>query len=96
MVCIKSINIFQTAFIVGLVIALTAIPLWMLMAIPGLLFGHGVNFTEMLLILVGFPLFYLVMGFVFTALFCFIYNHVAERFGGIEIELEGTNTEVRS
>jgi hypothetical protein len=28
-----------------------------------------------------------VLGFIFTAFFCWLYNQVAERFGGIAFEL---------
>jgi len=37
---------------------------------------------------IGFPILYGAMGFVFGAVFAWIYNVVAKRVGGIEIETE--------
>jgi hypothetical protein len=37
---------------------------------------------------IGFPLLYGVMGFIFGAVFAWIYNVVAKRVGGIEIETD--------
>ncbi|HSK73167.1 MAG TPA: hypothetical protein VK892_15825 [Pyrinomonadaceae bacterium] len=41
-----------------------------------------------LLVMVGLPIFYAVMGFVFGALGALIYNIFAGMVGGIEIEVE--------
>ena len=38
---------------------------------------------------IALPILYGVMGFIFTALGCAIYNFVAGFIGGIEVELEG-------
>ena len=43
--------------------------------------GFGIGFALLL------PLFYGLLGFVFTALGCIIYNLVAGWVGGIEIEI---------
>ena len=34
------------------------------------------------------PIIYGIMGFLMTALWCWIYNVIAKRIGGIEVELE--------
>ncbi|MEO7191552.1 MAG: hypothetical protein ABI051_10905 [Vicinamibacterales bacterium] len=47
----------------------------------GLLFGAGA--------IIALPIFYGVMGFVFTAIAAAIYNLVAGVVGGIEIEVDG-------
>jgi hypothetical protein len=46
------------------------------------------HFMEGLLTLVMAPILYGVMGAVVNAIMAWIYNRVAERLGGIEIELE--------
>jgi len=49
--------------------------------LPGMLaFGIGA--------VIGFPDLYGAMGFVFGAVFAWIYNAVSKRVGGIEIETE--------
>jgi hypothetical protein len=40
------------------------------------------------------PILYGVMGFIFTAIACAIYNFVAGFVGGIEVELEGPQAPV--
>ena len=46
----------------------------------------SLNFTIPLFLLM--PIMYAIMGFLMTALWCWIYNMVAKRIGGIEIEVE--------
>jgi hypothetical protein len=41
---------------------------------------------------VALPILYGVMGFIFTAIACAIYNFVAGFVGGIEVELEAPRT----
>jgi len=48
------------------------------MGIGGLVFGIGA--------IIIFPVFYGVMGFVFGALWAFVYNFIASRIGGIKFE----------
>jgi uncharacterized membrane protein len=48
---------------------------------PGFPFGGGVFFIIM-------PFIYAIVGFIMTALSCWIYNLVAARTGGIELEFE--------
>lgn len=94
MVRIKSIGVLQTAIVLSVFYCLGSLPFALIIAIGTLLSGHLFGAVYALFL----PLVYLVLGFLFTAAFCFIYNLVADYFGGIEIELEGTGiqTEVRS
>ena len=48
--------------------------------------GFGTGFA------LGLPIIYGVVGFIFTAIACAIYNFVAGFVGGIEVELESGRT----
>lgn len=82
MVQIKSVGVLQTAIILSVVYCLVSIPFAVFFALGALMSGHPGGSFMMLLM----PLLNLVLGFISTALFCYIYNRVAERLGGIEIE----------
>lgn len=67
------------------------------MAIMGLIVGLiivSINATSfgvlrsLFFAIIVFPIFYGILGFVLGALGAFLYNLVAKRIGGIEIELE--------
>ncbi|MEX0899834.1 MAG: hypothetical protein WD081_03995 [Gammaproteobacteria bacterium] len=61
---------------------LVLMPVFLLMAIAG-----GDETFPLWLVLV-FPVFYLVMGYIWTALSCWIYNLLAPHVGGFEYEAE--------
>lgn len=81
---IKSFGVMQTAkalaavyFVIGLIAGvLTA-----LVAIVRLMPGRAVA------ALVLMPVAYTIAGFILVVLLCTVYNAVAKKFGGIEIEL---------
>jgi hypothetical protein len=80
---IKSFGVFQTAKVMGA-----------LYFVFGLVFGtigflislFSGRFFHALFMLVVVPIGYAVGGFIVTAIFCAIYNEVAKRVGGIEVE----------
>ena len=83
---IRHIGVFQAAKFAAamylLLGAVIAIPLTLIyMAV-----GSGSNPFGLLGLLV--PLLYAIIGFIFTAIGCWVYNLVASMVGGIEIELE--------
>ncbi|MGA2327767.1 MAG: hypothetical protein ABSH05_15910 [Bryobacteraceae bacterium] len=83
---IKHIGVFQAAKFMAvmylLVSAVIVIPLtFILMA-----FGSSSNPFGLLVLLL--PVLYGIVGFIFTAIGCWVYNLVASMVGGIEIELE--------
>jgi len=39
------------------------------------------------------PLLYCAIGFIFVSVFCLLYNFIASKIGGIEIEIDGDNQE---
>ena len=81
---LKSFNVIQTATTMAAVYAVIG-------AIAGVLFFLGMlasgRFLGAVGALIGMPIAYSVGGFIFTAIACFIYNEVAKRVGGIEVEI---------
>jgi hypothetical protein len=84
---IRRFGVLQTAKVVGVLYALLG-----LVFVPVLLFmsmvapkqgGMGPGLA------LAMPILYGVLGFVFAALSCAIYNFVAGLVGGIEVELGG-------
>lgn len=83
---IRRVSIGQTAKVVGVLYALLG-----LVFVPFLLIvaavapeqaGFGFGFALVV------PVFYGVIGFIFTAITCALYNWVAGMLGGIEVQLE--------
>jgi hypothetical protein len=85
---IKSIGVLQTAKVMGVVDLLIGV----LAAIAFLLrflVRHNLHLhhPRVLLFVLLVPILYGIGGFILTAVFCWIYNSVARRMGGIAIEL---------
>ena len=55
-------------------------------------FGNTTSVNVSPLLLVFIPLIYGALGWVFTAIFCLIYNLASRFVGGIEVEVEGGPT----
>jgi hypothetical protein len=81
---LKSFNVIQTATTMAAVYAVLG-------AIAGVLFFLGGLASGRFLAAVGalilMPIAYSLGGFILTAIVCFIYNEVAKRVGGIEVEI---------
>ncbi|MDX1684229.1 MAG: hypothetical protein R3275_03275 [Saprospiraceae bacterium] len=88
---IKKIGVLQTAKVVAAIyfflIILAVIPMWLFMSTFGGEELSGFPFFGGVFLLV-LPFLYAIVIFVMTALFCLIYNGIAGRIGGIELELE--------
>ena len=65
---------------------------FVLTAIPAILFGiYDYIWGEGgLLFMLGLPFVYLVTSFIITAIYCWLYNWLAPKVGGMQIELEDT------
>lgn len=88
---IRRFGIGQTAKVIGVLYALIGlvfVPFFLIAATfaPSQT-GFGAGFALVL------PVLYGVMGFIFTAIACAIYNFVAGYVGGIEVELGGGRAE---
>ncbi len=81
---IRSFSVMQTAKVVGTIYLIVAALIGLFFALVTLVRGHP---GRALLALIGIPILYGVIAFVFTAIFCLLYNEIARRIGGIEIEL---------
>jgi uncharacterized membrane protein (DUF485 family) len=83
---IKSFGVLQSAKVMSLVYAILGI----LVAVGFVLaraMHRGVHHPRVLVLLIFVPILYGILGFVLTVVVCGIYNWVARRLGGIEIEL---------
>jgi hypothetical protein len=70
------------------------IPIGLISYFAGSVFGGGSGLFGGLfggIFMIIMPIFYAVIGFLFVALTCLIYNLIARFVGGMEIELENTD-----
>jgi hypothetical protein len=81
---IKSFEIFQTAKVAAAVYSTTAVIFAVLFAIAALLHGHPVR---AIMGIIFIPILYGLGSFILISWFCWVYNQVASRIGGIAFEL---------
>ena len=81
---IKHISVFQTSRVLAIIYGVIAIVFMPVLLIPAL--GDNGNGSMVVFSLVA-PIVYAILGFMFTALFCWIYNIIAKYTGGIEFSL---------
>lgn len=83
---IRRVSIGQTAKVVGVLYALLGlvfVPFFLIVAaVAPEQAGFGFGFALVV------PVLYGVIGFIFTAITCALYNWVAGMLGGIEVQLE--------
>ncbi|HEX4331072.1 MAG TPA: hypothetical protein VH040_02935 [Usitatibacter sp.] len=77
----------QLGKVAAVVYGVLSIPIMAIMAIAAL-FGPHANSTVSLVMIVVFPIIYIVFGFIFMALGALIYNLAAKWVGGIEFVTE--------
>jgi hypothetical protein len=91
---IKSINVMSCAKTMGAfygAVGLLVIPFVLIAGLASLAGGKGASAIEGVVMLVfGIlaPVFYGGLGFLFGALGAWVYNQIAKRLGGIQIELQ--------
>lgn len=96
MVRIRRFNVIKTATVVALmyivIVAIFAIPFLLIFGIAGVSMNGGpdvgAGLAGILIFGVVIALFYGLLGWVFTAIACLIYNLVAGWVGGIEVEVD--------
>ena len=97
---IKSVNVLSCAKVSGALHAcmgLLFIPFVLIGGLASLLSGQGkAALGGIVFLAIGIlaPVFYGVMGFLVGALFSWLYNVMAKRLGGIQIELEETPRQI--
>ncbi len=94
---ITYISPHKTAITLSLVLALSSL----LFVVPMLVFssfipatdhqGNPINTGFPIFMFIAMPVFYLIFGYLFTALSAWIYNHVAKLTGGIIIDMSEEN-----
>lgn len=88
---VKKIRVVHTALISALIFffisLIVFVPMLIIIGITGG-FAGGMGFGKAALPIVIMPLLYPIMGFLMTALWCWLYNMIAKRIGGIEFEDE--------
>jgi hypothetical protein len=88
---VKKIGVLQTAkisaIIFFLISSIIVVPMMLIMVIIGGFSGETEIWIKILPILL-MPILYPIIGFLMTALWCWLYNVLAKRIGGIEIEFE--------
>lgn len=85
---IESFGVLQTSKVVSAVYFILGLLVVVITAIFAIAARKGpVRYSGGLVMLLLAPIFYGLAGFIFTAIFCWLYNAVAKRLGGIEIEL---------
>jgi hypothetical protein len=81
---IKSFKIFQTARLIGVLYTIIGFIAAILFAILPVRHGYpGRGFMAIIFV----PILYGILGFIFSAFFCWLYNEVASRIGGVAFEL---------
>jgi hypothetical protein len=93
---IKSFGVIQTAKVAGILYFLLSFVIFLPVILLGSAFGNrlfpGLNVgIGMLLVLI--PLLYGFIGFVMTAICCAVYNLIVQWTGGIELEVETTDSQ---
>ena len=87
---IRRFGVGQTAKVVGALYALMGVVFVPFVLIAAMFSpnkpGFGAGFA------LALPIIYGVLGFIFTAIGCAIYNFVAGLVGGIEVELDASRT----
>lgn len=88
---IQSLSIHQNAKVFAILIGLSSL----VFVLPFMLFfslsaPEGV--APSLFMMLVLPLFYLVFGYLMTAVGCWLYNWIAKRTGGLEFEAHSVDT----
>jgi len=83
---LSRISVGQTAKVAGLLYGLMGIILLPLFLIPAFLGADEGGFPAAFAVVL--PVLYGVFGYIFTALGCALYNWVAGKVGGIELNLD--------
>src|SRR5262249_30711985 len=83
---IKSVNVLQTAKVMAAIYFILGLAVCVLIIFVGLIEKGGVGPRRLVTAILSL-FFYGIAGFVFTAIFCWLYNIIAARLGGIEIDL---------
>lgn len=82
---IKKVNVLKFASIMALIYGILSLAFILIFALWNV-FIMG-NFAAIIFLLIG-PVMYAIVGFIGGALTGWVYNMVAKRIGGVEVEVE--------
>ena len=83
---IKSFNVMQTAKVMGAVYFVLGLAVSLFIILPVSMARRGPAHGRFFMAVLS-PFIYGVLGFVCSAVVCWLYNLIAERLGGIEVEV---------
>ena len=90
---IKQLSLHQNGKVAGILMAVTSLPMFLLMIVPMVFMtpkvdqaGNPIDFGFPFVIFLLMPLFYLVFTYLFTAFGCWVYNKFFKFIGGFEFE----------
>ncbi|MGH9648817.1 MAG: hypothetical protein ACRD4E_18600 [Bryobacteraceae bacterium] len=81
---VKSIGVLQTATVMGALYFVFGVIFGVLAALVSIFTGH---FGHAIFLLIVPPIGYAIAGFVLTAIMSAVYNVVAKKIGGIEVDV---------
>jgi hypothetical protein len=88
---VKKIGVLKTSIVSAIIFFILSlimvVPVMLVMGIAGV-FSDNMGFAFGGVFMIFMPIMYAVIGFLATALWCWMYNVVARWIGGIEIEVE--------
>lgn len=91
---VKRFGVYQTSKIIGIIYFLVSAIIMIPLGLFGILLGGmgdmGMGGFEAMFFFIA-PFFYGLFAFIATAIACAVYNFIADKVGGIEIELETTD-----
>ena len=82
---IKSFGVLQTAKVMGAIYFFVGLLLVVLVFVLAPIRPRHIHRSPLLLL--AAPVFYGIVGFIVTAIFCGLYNAIASRIGGIALEM---------
>jgi len=93
---IKTISGHQSSKVFAILLALFTLPLALVGALgfafaPPTVNQNGAQVNSPWMFFAFAPIFYGLAGYIFNRFACFVYNLVALRFGGIELQLNKSN-----
>ncbi|WP_422359852.1 hypothetical protein [Reichenbachiella sp.] len=91
MIRVKKFGVIQTAKVVAIIYVIVSFVIVMPFALIGSMLSEEFfpEFVDMgAAALLMIPIMYGIIGFIFTAIGCVVYNLIASFTGGIEIEME--------